>query len=198
MKLLNLGCGAVRPTETQWTNIDDLHSWFTAEAPERLALDAEPNYMNFKIGSGPLPFADSSVDGILASHFMEHWDAEQGLMILKDCWRVLKTGGAILVSVPDASYFRSINHEDKTPNWPRLFGVSDPNNPIPTFFEAALWMDGHKAILTEDALWAYLRAAKFHTIQRIIGTPPSDTDALRLMGERLNRRVFSLEMYAAK
>jgi len=195
MILLNLGCGGDKLPEP-FINVDMLKSHFTEGTPERAQIDALPNYVESDL-SKRLPFEDASVDGCFLSHVIEHFDAQRGLALLKECHRVMKPGAHIMASVPDASYFRSINEEDINSNWPRLFEVSDPNNPIPSFFEAALWFNEHFAILTEDALWCYFKRAGFRDAQRIIGTPVH-TEALRLMGERLNRRIFSLEMFAAK
>lgn len=191
MKLLNLGCGGDRVVSDEWVNIDDLYWQFPADGPERAALNAEPNFINFLIGSEPLPFEAESFDGILASHFFEHFDAQEAVKIMKDCFRVLKRDGVLLVSVPNASYFRNVYPDDRNENWPRLFDVSDPPNPIPTFFEAALWFEQHKAIFTEDSLWCYLRYAGFHP-------EPISTELPAQLAERLNRRKFSLEMVGRK
>lgn len=194
MLLLNLGCGSTRPVDERWVNLDDLHWQLPEGSPERSALDAESNYVQHDVSSGALPFPDGYFDGVLASHFFEHFDAQEGLRIMKECRRVLKAGSPLLVSVPDATYFRRVYHEDTNENWPRLFGVTDPKNTIPTFFEAALWFEQHKVILTEDALWAYFVRAGFHEPSRWIGVEP--TESLVEMSKQLNRPEFSLTMYS--
>lgn len=192
MKILNLGCGADRPGEP-FVNLDDLHSQFKPDAPERIALDAEPNYVNFIVGTAPLPFANDTFDSVFASHFFEHFSAPEAASIMSDCRRILKPGGVLLVSVPDASYFRRVYPRDCNKNWPELFDVRDPKNPIPTWFDAALWFDQHKVILTEDALWCYFIRAGFSQ-----APVDPDNEAMQLMTARLNRRKFSLEMAGVK
>lgn len=117
---------------------------------------------------------------------------------MQNCHHILKRGGVLLVSVPDASYFKRVYAEDCNENWPRLYEVTDPANPIPTFFEAALWFDQHKALLTEDVLWCYFVRAGFspYRIYRINpAMPPDDADdAVAVMLRVLNRRKFSLFM----
>lgn len=191
MKLLNLGCGATRPKGPEWVNLDNLHVQFPS-GHERDELDAEPNYVNFEVLSGPLPFADETFDGILASHFFEHFDCMDALAIMLDCKRILKPGGTLLVSVPDAEYFLSVYHEDRNENWPQLFGVTDPKNPIPTFFEAALWFSEHRAILDRTALDCYFLRAGFNRWSGNV------THSHVLMSQYLNRTPFSLVMAAEK
>lgn len=195
MKLLNLGCGSTRPG-SPWVNVDSLRAIHTEGTPERLKIDSEHNYVEADL-RGRLPFDDMSADGCLLSHVLEHFDAPEGLRLLQECYRVLKPGGVVLVSVPDASYFRRVFPEDRNENWPRLFDQTDPNNTIPTFFEAALWFNEHKAILTEDAVWCYLTRAGFPMIS-IVGPSPNPGPVYTALQEHLNRRIFSIELVAKK
>jgi len=192
VKFLNLGCGGQREQGDEWVNLDDLHSQLCPGTPERMKLDSEPNYVNYEIGYGPLPFRPETFDGVLMSHVLEHFDAQMGMYVMRLCHEVLKPGGVLLVSVPNASYFRDVYPDDRNENWERLFEVSDPANPIPTFFEAALWFSQHKVILTEDALWCYFIRAGFQI--------PASVDAAVLgpMSALLNRRKFSIEMLGIK
>lgn len=199
MHLLNLGCGNAR-YQGPWTNVDSLHAILAEGTPERSQLDAEANYVDADLRQS-LPFTDLSVDGVALFHCLEHFDAQAGLRLMRECYRVMKPGASLLVSVPDASYFRAVDAEDRNENWDRLFGQSDPNNPIPTFREAALFFSEHAAVLTEDALWCMLRQAGFHAgmIHRIApGARVEGSDALTTMAMQLNRRKLSLEMYAEK
>jgi hypothetical protein len=119
---------------------------------------------------------------------------------MKEVLRVLNPGGVILVSVPDATYFRSVHDEDRNENWPRLFEVTDPPNPIPTWFEAALWFDQHAQIFTEDSMWAHFVRAGFpsHHVHLLVNSDENHSPTVAEIVPKLNRRIFSLEMWARK
>lgn len=191
MKFLNLGCGGARIASEEWTNLDDLHSILPEGSGAREDLDKETNYVNANVLAAPLPFESGTFDGVLASHFFEHFDAQQGLAIMRECRRILCTGGHLLVSVPSPDYFKQVYSQDRKENWPQLFNTYDPNNTYTTFFEAALWFNEHKAMLTTPALWAYFTMAGFATQDNINTCHPQ-------MIVNLNRRIFSLEMLAVK
>lgn len=208
MKLLNLGCGDTRPGSdaglaVEWVNVDTFYSMFPEGSGDRAQIEACPNYVDADL-TKRLPFDDLSVDGVLLSHVLEHFDAQDGLHLLIECYRVLKPGGIVLISVPDASYFRKVYPEDRNENWPALFETTDPKNTIATFFEAALWFNEHKAILTEDAVWCYLTRAGFRDVSACnhftVGDP-HQLDVYPAMAEmvkQLNRRIFSCEMIGVK
>lgn len=200
MKLLNLGCGSQRPQNAEWTNLDD---WEGGGHEIN-----EPNFVRHDMRE-KLPFEDGSFDGCLLSHVIEHMDCQDGLRLFREMHRVLRPGGIVLVSTPDASYFRKVYPEDKNANWPRLFDVSDPPNPIPTWLQAALWFDQHRVILTEDALWSYFIMAGFKEPVNLRYTSSNDSITLSRPREavpevfnqlvaQLNRVKFSLIMSAIK
>lgn len=205
MNLLNLGCGATRIVDDTWINLDNLRPVLAVGTPERTNLDAEPNYVNADI-TQTLPFTDGMFDGVLCSHVIEHFDCQQGVAIMRECHRILKPGGVLLVSVPDASIFRRHHHEDTPENAVRLFGepihLPDGEN---TFAGYALWNRFHKAILTEDVLWCYFvragfREGCFYSLQKnsIDAAGQHEIEALNKMLPILNRIPFSLVMMGAK
>lgn len=48
----------------------------------------------------PLPYADGTVDKILAEHVMEHVQCSQALNFLCECRRILKLGGVVRICCP--------------------------------------------------------------------------------------------------
>lgn len=204
MKLLNLCCGAVRPQGEEWINVDNLHDTILPGTPERENLDKETNYVNSDIAS-PGGFKSEWVeafDGILASHCFEHWDCQISSFIMNECRRCLKPGGILLVSVPDASYFRRVHAEDTVENAERLFGepIHLPDGES-TFFGYGLWNRYHRAILTEDALWCYFVRAGFEKIHRVSKEMIDDAKQWEVRGAMarlLNRLPFSLVMAGTK
>lgn len=197
MKLLNLCSGATRPGDP-WVNLDQLHDVLKPGTPERANLDAEPNYVEHDVLRGRMPFADDSFDGILASHCVEHWTCQEAVQVLRECHRILKPSGEIIVSVPDASYFRKVyeSERDTKENAVELFGepIHLPDGET-TFFGYALWNRFHKAILTEDALWCYFTRAGLN-VQAYRDAP--ETSVTYAMEKLYNRMKFSLLMGALK
>jgi len=53
----------------------------------------------------PFPFSDNSIDKIYSSHVFEHFYTTQIEKILGECYRVLKPGGTISISVPNAEIY---------------------------------------------------------------------------------------------
>jgi SAM-dependent methyltransferase len=177
MKLLNLACGAVRPKEP-WINVDSLYGVLKEGTPERANLDAETNYMEWDI-TQRTPFIDNYFDGILCSHAIEHFDCQTGVSIIRECHRILKPRGILMVSVPDVAVFRENYHQDNPQNAVAIFGepIHEADGEK-TFFGYALWNRYHRAILGEDALWAYFVRAGFR---------PQSTVRVELEDIRLHR-----------
>lgn len=200
MKLLNLCCGANRPPDEFWWNLDCLHDTLLPGTPERINLDSEPRYVNSHIVDS-MPFLNDEFDGILASHCLEHWDCKMGVNIVEICWYLLKPGGTLMVSVPDAKYFRDVHFADTAESAVELFGepIYAPDGED-TFFGYALWNRFHKAILTEDALWAYFIRAGFEDkkVERISAMVNDGNEVVKEMHRKLNRRMFSLVMTGVK
>jgi len=56
--------------------------------------------LNYNLMNG-IPISDQSLKGINMSHFLEHFSREEGLIILKECRRILKDGSVLRISCPD-------------------------------------------------------------------------------------------------
>ena len=78
---VNLGCGT--DIRSGWVNLD------SAPLPGVDVVHA--------IGDGPLPFADESVDEVLAKDVLEHVEL---IPAMQELHRVLRPGGRLLVTVP--------------------------------------------------------------------------------------------------
>lgn len=199
MRLLNLGCGNTRPGEP-WTNVDNLYAVLPIGSPERANLNAEPNYENADI-SMPLPFCSETFDGILLSHVIEHFDCMASVRLLVECRRILKPFGVLIVSVPDASYFRSVRDEDTLENAERLFGEKiNLEDGEKDFMGYALFFREHKQVLSEDSLWCILTRAGFSVLSSLVFPQMAKANDLPVkeMLPLLNRRKFSLEMIGVK
>ena len=191
MILLNLGCGYVLPKEP-WINIDQ---------------DASRNVSNYRqIDLNKerfLPWETESVDGIMANHAFEHFDAIILARILKDCYRMLKVDGVLRVVVPDASYFRKVYKKDNKKNARDLFGEPLAHPEYSKFMDWALFLyEDHRQIFTEDSLWCTIVHAGFNE-DRVYRVQPKciaipDHYCNKMLAEIDNRPKFSLVIEAYK
>lgn len=196
MRLLNVGCGSVRKPEP-WTNLDELHSQLKEGTPERINLDKESNYVDHTLPE-IMPLKEGTFDGILCSHVIEHFDCQDAVKIVEDCRRVLKIGGLLVVSVPDAEYFLSVYEQDTPEKALELFGEPIcPDEPWhKSFFDYALFYKQHKQVLNLDSLECILLRAGFEFNNIYLKAPEGEvTNSIQKL---MNRRKFSAEMYAVK
>ena len=118
---VNLGCGlAIAPG---WINIDGSLNALIASMPQILHIIAyrltgsnryyteseycrllKNNYFVHHNLSHSIPLPNNSVDFIFTSHFLEHLYLSNAKNLLSECFRVLKIGGVIRISVPDLEY----------------------------------------------------------------------------------------------
>jgi len=139
---LNLGCGPVKMEG--WVNVD-----FDESVHPDLVADIRH-----------LPLDDGVADSLFASHVLEHfgWDEP----VLEEWHRVLKSGGEIVVIVPDIIGVHRL--------WKEGAGWGEANTPVDlayvnaTAFGAHLlgpqWADAshtHRQIFVEDMLVERMR-----------------------------------------
>lgn len=72
---------------------------FPLDGWQNLDLVDHPGVIRCDLTDG-IPFTNESVDLIRSEHFLEHISLEHGQRLLFDCFRVLKKGGRIRISVP--------------------------------------------------------------------------------------------------
>jgi predicted SAM-dependent methyltransferase len=194
MKLLNVGAGGNRPQGDHWWNTDTLRTQLAIGTPERANLDAEPRYVEWDLLNGPVPFEYESFDGILLQHVIEHFTCHEAVEVLKKCRALLKPGGVILVSVPDAEYFLQVHDQDTKERAVELFGEPIHDEGFERFFDYALFRYDHKQVLTDVSLMCLMIKAGFN----FNTYPDSEPAPLTEMQKQLSRRMFSVELYAIK
>jgi predicted SAM-dependent methyltransferase len=92
-----------------------------------------------------IPFPTATVDCIYSSHLLEHMAYPEISQLLADCYRALKPGGLISISVPDAehyitAYVQGVNFSDSVCHWAP--GLCDTGSPIDQVNYIA-YMGGH-------------------------------------------------------
>lgn len=99
-----------------------------------------------------LPYADNTFDAAILSEVLEH--LERDVDGLQEVYRVLKPGGVVAITVPNANYpflWDPINKSLET-----LFGVHIQHGPL-----AGIWAN-HVRLYTREQLRASVRAAGFN------------------------------------
>lgn len=164
--------------------------WLATQEPKRLQIGAGmvslPGWLNTDLEpqrggattvfldiTEPFPFPDSSLDSILSEHVIEHVSFHQGQDFLRECFRVLKSGGVLRVATPDLTILLGLHGAPLNsiqrqfvadvidrffPNCPRY----DPIFAINTEFREF----GHQFLYDESTLRESLRAAGFADIRR--------------------------------
>ena len=107
MLKLNLGCGDQNPDG--WVNVDYALGAWLFKIPGFKFINKKLKLFNLTWSDNvfihnlcrKLPWADNSVDVIYSSHTLEHLSKEEGLNLLRECYRVLNPNGTIRIVVPD-------------------------------------------------------------------------------------------------
>jgi hypothetical protein len=132
---LNIGCGMDKMPG--WVNVDR----YDICKPDVVLDLNKPEW----------PWADNSVDGILAKHVLEHlseyWTA------FKECGRILKVGGTLEVRVPDASSDDALGFRDHL----RLFNGN-------SFFGILGYRHGTNAFAMKEQESVPLRLVSFNRV----------------------------------
>ena len=93
VKALHVGCG---------TNL--LEGWLNTDIIAHgsiMALDASRTF----------PIDDSSLDFIFSEHMFEHLTYESGKMMLRECYRTLKPGGILRLTMPTLEFLINLYNE---------------------------------------------------------------------------------------
>lgn len=172
--MLNLGCGlAIAPG---WINIDGSINALVASLPrflhpmfyrltgarafyskeEYCRLLGENLFVHHELASG-IPYPDDSVDFIFTSHFVEHLFHDQAVHLLSECYRTLKSGGIIRISIPDLAYAVALYQQGRKEEMlKQYFFVEDDDNVF----------SRHKYMYDYEMLGAMLADAGFRDITR--------------------------------
>ncbi len=124
-RLYNIGAGLFQ--HQYWTNID-----YATEHYGKVQKDfINYNLMEMK----PLPIEDSVAEIVYSSHTIEHINDEAAVNMLRESYRILKPGGYIRLTTPDAwleyqaykrndvSFWYWVDRYSKPGTWERLYKV---------------------------------------------------------------------------
>jgi predicted SAM-dependent methyltransferase len=150
---LHLGCGGLY--KKGWINID------TQLSRAALWVDIkERMYLMWDLRRG-LPFPDNSVQAIFSEHLLEHFDYGAGLALLKECYRVLQSGGVLRIGVPDLErYVHSYNGSDP------IIDDCRPGRPTRAIALSEIFYHyGHRAVYDYETLALACREAGFSSVE---------------------------------
>jgi len=111
-------------------------------------------------------FEDNKVDLIFTSHFLEHIDRAQGKQFLKECYRVMKPGGVIRISVPNALLLTSEYIASDIKKYSCInVGVENAEDEAEAYYE--LLLANHKTIYDATSLSVILAKIGFKNVESI-------------------------------
>jgi predicted SAM-dependent methyltransferase len=125
-KKYNLGCGP-----KLYQNFLNIGYWAQLEAG-RIYKDLNGTSNTFMLNHdlrNGIPAADNSLDLAYHSHMLEHLSYQDGILFLKECFRVLKPGGTMRILVPDLELWINAytNNNSFFFDQYRQFGGIDPD-----------------------------------------------------------------------
>ncbi len=148
MLMLHIGCGGVY--FPGWVNVD---------------MDSPKADLRHDMRTA-LPYGEETADFVYSEHFIEHLTVAEGLTVLKDFHRVLKTGGILRIATTDLDYIvRRYLFLWKQQNWIKTYGydwLQTKAEMINLCFRE--W--GHQYLYNGEELERRLREAGFEKISR--------------------------------
>mgnify|MGYP001561730087 CR=1 FL=1 len=194
---LNLGCGLA--VTKGWINIDGSLNALVAAMPSALHISmyqltgakryysqreycrllSDHIFIHHDLSKG-IPLKDNVADYIYSSHFIEHLHRKDANHLLNECYRVLRNGGILRISVPDLEHaIRLYFMGSKQEMLQNYFFVEDDESHYAR----------HKYMYDFEMLSTLLHEIGFHDIQRCefqLGAVP-DIDVL---DNRPNESLF--------
>ena len=93
---VHLGCGG--ELKSGWVNVDlNLNGLVPPMTPEHAP---DTMFILYDLRSGALPLDDESCALFYSSHFMEHLEYREGVLLMRDCHRMLRPGGIFRAGLP--------------------------------------------------------------------------------------------------
>lgn len=164
VNLLNLGCGPV--IYSGWCNADDyaFKRWLreTEFRPE-WRLDITRSWK----------CEDNFWDGIFSQHVIEHVRYSQAVYVLEECFRTLKPGAWVRISVPNLQkYINYYIGKYETPEFNEF-----PSKALTISFMAQ--MNHHQSVWDGDLMVALLRGIGFEKVQEVEFMQGSDKKIIK-------------------
>lgn len=187
---LNIGIGG--RVLNGWLNTD----YYDSGLPTVMYLDIKEHF----------PFEDETFDYIFSEHVIEHISYRDGVNMLTECFRVLKTSGKVRISTPDLAFLVDLTRPEKSDlqrayiKWAAntfIPGAPGDNEVFVINNFVRNW--GHTFIYDENTLRGAMTSAGFKTITKFDQLESKDAALCNLENERhlppnfLRLESFTLE-----
>ena len=151
IRKLHIGCGS--NIISGWLNCDN---------------DLKLSGIIYLDATKPFPLDSNEFDYIFSEHMIEHISYQDGLLMLQECFRVLKEGGKIRISTPDLKFLIDLYKTNKLPlqkkyiQWATENFIKDAPYFDDTFVINNFVRDwGHQFIYDEKTLRSSIEMAGF-------------------------------------
>lgn len=152
-----------------------------------LNTDIEPSDVEVYLdATKPFPLPDGSIQYIFGEHVIEHLSYEDGLAMLRECYRVLSAGGKIRLATPNLLKYSQLFQNPKTEEVTRYLeekvkwhGWPPSAHPESQILNFELHSFGHKFVYDPATLSDSLAQAGFGHIAPF---PPGVSDDPQLQG----------------
>lgn len=131
-----------------------------------------------------LPYADETVDIVLASHFIEHLNREDGKKFLRECKRVLKPDGILRLVIPNALTICNKYLEGRLKEYYKHVNISVENSADDAEGMFHLLISGHQTIYDYEGLKKAMEECGFTNIKEY---PPFNSQS-----EVITKQTFSM------
>jgi predicted SAM-dependent methyltransferase len=161
-----------------------------ADYPDWLNTDIEPSQKEVYLDATKhFPMPDASIHYIFGEHVIEHLSYEQGLAMLRECYRVLAPGGKIRLATPNLLKYFALFREPVTEEAQRYIAAKpkwhawpQTSHPAATILNLELRSFGHQFLYDPATLSDSLAETGFQTITEF---HPGESDDPQLHGVEL-------------
>ena len=203
-KNYHLGCGALIAED--FLNIDGDMKKFTKKIGVPILIQGSKNSYGLAhdLRNG-IPAANSSLQTIYHSHFLEHLTNEEGASFLRDCYQCLAGGGTMRFALPDFELWcrNYVSTKSEFFDWYRNAYLGEwwwqTHEQNAMVFSGMLFNWGHKMVYDFSSLSARLAEIGFVDITRMawgISTRLQSLDVLESVDS--DRRIESLVVECRK
>lgn len=121
--------------------------------------------------SKPLPFEENTFDYVASEHFIEHLTLQDGVRLLSECFRIMKSGGTLRLSTPDITRLLALytskpsELQKKYVDWVTATFISGVKGYNPTMILNNMFYNwGHRFIYDQNLLASIMQGAGFTNV----------------------------------